>query len=331
MTAKMGNARSYLAQLAEPVPQGDPAFSVRRDLLAPAGASPVPPPLILDVVENGAGRPAVPGVPSQPRLSSALDSMRGIRLPASWHDRKAASAEPVSAQWPATETSPLETFSREDGESLRGHAGDIADPSSAGRRSPAAAPHPRQRDIGNNPIDRSVPSITGINRGPSGRSPSSPSRGKGAHFQASGVRESDRPSGVVESSGRARIDAPAAAADNNQPSIEGRVRSGTSPLGLTYRSDPPELAAWHGPLNNHRVPPREEATGEKPARTGPQVHIGTVVIRAAVAPSAPPVQAPPQQNTQSPSSRADARTGGGPTAPDSLARSLAWSYGLIQG
>ena len=334
MTAGKGIARSYLAQLAEPVPQGEPVFTARRGAHSGARELPVEAPVIEDVIES----------------REALRSSRPSRVVR----RKAGAASAHAKQMPET----VQTDDSADAGAASAGVGEQ-------RVSPAIQPQEtgRKQEGGGHPNatvvqSAAVPRSSHINR-VSPRMEETEVRSaepidsnaerryerlKGAEKATKLVVEdvvSDARTGNAEPVHRESSIRPVTStrytvsqhADKQgvrveqvfRPVMQSGVRPAKEPRLAEART-----AAADEPSRNERTLPREFVATAGGKKTGVSVRIGTIEVRIS-SPPPQPAQAATQAMNEAQSKPAESHLGPRPTSRESLSSGLAWQYGLIQG
>lgn len=334
MTARSGKARGYFSQLVEPVPQGEPVFSARKDLSAPSARMPPPIPVIEDFVyeESQPGRTASQ-LPQ--RHSSTLNSAPIIQTPELRNEKAVETAEPAPRS--ASETTTVQSSTRRDQESESALTDACVRPSSAS-------------------INRAEPLEQRTNEGP--RNPNvnytrpAIDRQESLSLRDSGLKTSAEHSSEANTSRGAIIPAKKASgapslvtASNDHPVQRQTIRGESRPSVASVHSISPESAHNFGgqlpdakggnavnTLFNNQNASSNASTNpnRKSVKSGPSVVIGTLEIRTRIsqpAPIATPSVKIPDRNLD----QASLHSGGHPAQPDSLVRSLGWNFGLIQG
>jgi hypothetical protein len=304
MSARRGNARGYLAQLANPLPPGEPAFSARSDLSARASRIQPQTPVIEDVIVSGGPRRSADDAVLSETIRLTASDARTLKRP--WVDIETETS--AYSRWPVIEN--IETNSAigvrsvgvSEGPSTATENKSGRVQQGAGERFEAAT----QSSISSS-ANRYLNTLAGgdeeIERA-NGR------RSVDARMNVTNVWSAAVPMGLPRSAtiaGSVQAEAtqslppvnPARGYDNLQEFFEGRRREQANP----------RIAAG--------------------AKREPKVVIGTIEIRTRISPvAAQPV--PVQGNPESYAGKFN-QNGARPALADPVVRSLAWNYGLIQG
>jgi hypothetical protein len=335
MTARIGKARGYFSQLAEPVPQSAPVFSARRDLSAPSAHISPPIPVIDDVVYHES---------EPPRTRLQLSPI--MQTPELRNEKPVEKPEPASAPRPASEITTVQSSTRRNQDSESALTGAYQRPSSATRNMAERLEQSTRRniDFGSNEGRR--------NSKLNDMRPATDKR-EALSLSESGVQASAEHSSKADTARGAIIlakEAPGApsfaTALNDHPVQRRTIRSESRRSVASVHSISPESAQNFGPempdtkrsnvpsnlLNNQKTSGNASANANhESVKRGTKVVIGTVEIRTRIAQPAPiatpPVQRIPDRN----SDQANLHGGERPARLDSLVRSLGWNFGLIQG
>jgi len=329
MTAGKGIARSYLAQLAEPVPAGEPVFTARRGAHSGARELPVEAPLMEDVIESRGAPAPRPSRVVRRKVGAASAHARTVQTHDS-ADAGVASAD-TGGQKVSAAIQPRETARPQEGGEL-GNATVVQS---------AVAP-------GSSHINR-VSQRMEVAEGRSAEPIDSNAerryeRLKGAEKATKLVVEdvvSDARTGNAEPVHRESSIRPVTStrytvsqhADKQgvrveqvfRPVMQSGVRHAEEPLLAEART-----AAADEPSRNERTLPREFVATAGGKKTGVSVRIGTIEVRIS-SPPPQPAQAATQAMNEAQSKPAESHLGPRPTSRESLSSGLAWQYGLIQG
>ena len=328
MTAGKAIARSYLAQLAEPVPAGEPVFTARRGASPREGRLPVEAPVIEDVIES---REAPTPRPSRVvRRKAAAVSAHTTHRPDAVQRTDAAVAG-SGGQKGSAAIQPRETARRQEGGDLPNAP--VVQLAAARRSSHINRVSPRLEAAearSAEPID---------------------SNAERRYERLRGAEKATKP--LVE-------DVVSDARNGNTEPVlhESFIKPVTSPHhSISQHADKQEMlveqvfrpvmqssvrpaeesrlaeartAAADEPSRNARTLPREFVAGAGGKKAGVSVRIGTIEVRTTTPPPQP-AQAATQAPTEAPSKPAESHLGPRPTSRDSLSSGLAWNYGLVQG
>jgi len=329
MTAGKGIARSYLAQLAEPVPQGEPVFTARRGAHSGARELPVEAPLIEDVIESRGAPTPRPSRVARRKAGAASAHARTVQTHDS-ADAGVASAG-VGEQKGSAAIQPQETGRKQEGG--RHPNATVVQSAAVPRSSHINRVSPRMEET-------EVRSAEPIDSNAERRY----ERLKGAEKATKLVVEdvvSDARTGNAEPVHRESSIRPVTStrytvsqhADKQgvrveqvfRPVMQSGVRHAEEPLLAEART-----AAADEPSRNERTLPREFVATAGGKKTGVSVRIGTIEVRIS-SPPPQPAQAATQAMNEAQSKPAESHLGPRPTSRESLSSGLAWQYGLIQG
>jgi hypothetical protein len=318
MTAMSVKTRGYLSQLAEPVPQGEPEFSARRDLLTPSAQVQPQIPLIEDVVVYRNSRPP----------SSTLTGAQIIQAPV----KRDVQFEFPSVARLIGETASLQSSIRINQDNEGVFNGTYVSPSSASKNRTEGLERSTTQDIEFNTNDSSRSSESNTARPVVERHDTRLPRE--SSVQASDASNLSQKAKGASFSIETSNDYPAqrmAAIIESMPSTESK-RSESSQNTEARTPDAQGNSAPRNLFNNQRTLRDEFANlPRQSARSGPRVVIGTVEIRTRISQPAPVAVLPAQRIAERNSDEANLHGGATPARLDSLVRSLGWNFGLIQG
>jgi len=333
MTAGKGVARSYLAQLAEPVPQGEPVFTARRGAHSGARELPVEAPVIEDVIENS--RVSSPRRSHVVRRKAVPSPAHAKHVPEAVKTDDSASAGAAGAgigeQKVSAAIQPRETARRQEGGELANST--VVQPATAPRSSHINRVSPRleaAEDRSAEPIDSNAE-----NRYERLRSAEKTTKPLVEDI-VSDARIGDIEAVLHESSIKPVTSSRHSISQHADKQKEWAEQVFRPVMQSSVgHAEEPRLAGAHAaaadePYRNARTPPREFVGDAGGKKAGVSVRIGTIEVRIS-SPPPQPVPAATQAMNEAQSKPAESHLGPRPTSRDSLSSGLAWQYGLIQG
>jgi len=311
MSARRGNTRGYLAQLATPLSAGEAVFSVRGDLANRRSRTSPQTPAIEDViVEGDTGRGVEDAVVSEATRATSSDAHR-LKTPrvdvvkSVPADSRSGGAEGTAGKEP-TATLPGSEFRR------------VA--ISEGARHAAANQFEWAEQVaGGRFAPRVMNSSSDLATRPSGRA-----RGgdENAHYE-SGSRDADAQMKMAKVS---HVAVPLGAR-HSSVAIADSVQTEAAQTVSTGRPEKRHEGSRESSVGQRRE--HANARIVAAAKSAPKVVIGTIEIRTRVMPAAaPPV--PVQVSPESSTGKFNPN-GSRSAIADPVVRSLAWNYGFIQG